>query len=100
MLSDREKAVVWAVTATGGVLAASAVFWVVKRALDAYVPYQVSSRRILPVLPPVFAVSGLLQQVTSLCDITSGHNHLSMQPACACSTTTALEPSQAGWLRG
>lgn len=46
MMADRDKAVVWAVTATGGILAASAVFWAVKRALDAYVPYQVSSRGV------------------------------------------------------
>lgn len=37
---DREKAVVWAATATGGIFAATAVYWALKKALDAYVPYQ------------------------------------------------------------
>jgi len=39
---DKEHAVVWAATATGGILAATALYWVCKKALDAYVPYQVS----------------------------------------------------------
>jgi hypothetical protein len=41
---DRDKAVVWAATATGGILAATAVYWALKKALDAYVPYQVGSQ--------------------------------------------------------
>lgn len=36
-----DKAVVWVATATGGILAATAIYWVLQKALDAYVPYQV-----------------------------------------------------------
>lgn len=41
MLTDREKTVAWAATATGGLVAATALYWALKKALDAYVPYQV-----------------------------------------------------------
>jgi hypothetical protein len=54
--TNRDQAVVWAASTTGGILAAAAVFWVLRKALDEYVPYQVRTaacamRRGVPGLP-------------------------------------------------
>lgn len=44
--NNREQAVLWAASATGGILAAGAVFWVLRKALDEYVPYQVRTAAV------------------------------------------------------
>lgn len=71
---DGDKAVVWAATATGGILAATAIYWVLQKALDAYVPYQVSLTgcRVHAADSPIAAsLRGLLTCTVRLCTTTS-----------------------------
>jgi hypothetical protein len=71
-MADSEKAVVWAATATGGILAATAIYWVLQKALDAYVPYQVghagsscSCVHVLTLLPHVVTKAWRLHSALS-----------------------------------
>lgn len=41
MADTEHRLLLWAAVATGGLAAATGVYWAAKRALDIYVPYQV-----------------------------------------------------------